>query len=44
MAAIGLGVDLRAVRRAGVTALALGAAGMIALMGAMLLYYTWVLT
>jgi uncharacterized integral membrane protein (TIGR00698 family) len=43
MAAIGLGVDVRALRRSGVQALALGAVGMLALVVTMLLYYGAVL-
>jgi uncharacterized integral membrane protein (TIGR00698 family) len=43
MAAIGLGVDVRALRQSGLPALALGAVGMVALVGAMALYYGLVL-
>jgi uncharacterized integral membrane protein (TIGR00698 family) len=44
MAAIGLGVDVRAMRGAGVAALALGLVGMLALATTMVIYYAWVLT
>jgi uncharacterized membrane protein YadS len=43
MAAIGLGVDVRALRGAGVDALALAVVGMVALGATMIAYYGWVL-
>ena len=43
MAAIGLGVDVRAMRGAGVAALVLGLVGMVALATTMVAYYAWVL-
>jgi uncharacterized integral membrane protein (TIGR00698 family) len=43
MAAIGLGVDVRAVRGTGATALGLGAIGMAALTATMVLFYAWIL-
>ncbi len=44
MAAIGLGVDVRALRGGGVAALALGLIGMVALATTMVIYYAWILT
>lgn len=43
MAAIGLGIDVRALRGAGSAALALGAVAMVALGATMAIYYTWIL-
>jgi uncharacterized integral membrane protein (TIGR00698 family) len=43
MAAIGLGVETRALRGAGVAALSLGAVGVIALAATMVIYYSWVM-